>query len=178
MCCFLSHYRLFFFVLPIFPSTYGEHQNIKKTVISTTIFCLFVILLVFIVPFFASVKEKTEIKNMKTKLLSHCTKLLSQNYPTALKYSNTVLNYSHTALKYSHTAPPNYSQTALKYSQTVLNYLLPNCTKIFPHTVLKYSHTAPNYYCSKLPKTHPRTWLDCVVWCSVLPINVLRSKAI
>ena len=91
------------------------------------------------------------------KLLSHCTKLLSQNYPTALKYSNTVLNYSHTALKYSHTAPPNYSQTALKYSQTVLNYLLPNCTKIFPHTVLKYSHTAPNYYCSKLPKTHPRT---------------------
>ena len=34
---------------------------------STTILCLFVILLVFIVPFSASVKEKTEIKNMKTK---------------------------------------------------------------------------------------------------------------
>ena len=65
---FLSHYRLFFFVLPIFPSTYGEHQNIKKTVISTTIFCLFVILLVFIVPCSASVKEKTEIKNMKTNV--------------------------------------------------------------------------------------------------------------
>ena len=34
--------------------------------ILTTIFCLFVILLVFIVPCYASVKEKTEIKNMKT----------------------------------------------------------------------------------------------------------------